>query len=183
MSDRDWQLEYETQKFRADAAEKERDQAKQECENWKDAYRHAAGDAVRYDNERQKCEERADAAEARAALAADTPEPKRKPVTSTINHHNPDVTQVAAALADACHAGGLSDAYYRKADDALARLAEVLEARAKQLADALRRIRDDAGTHTVSARMPGELPPTSGFAFIYDVADAALVADGGERGK
>lgn len=42
---------------------------------------------------------------------------------STINHDNEDVVQVAAALADAAHAGGLSDAYYRKADDALARLA------------------------------------------------------------
>ncbi len=40
----------------------------------------------------------------------------------TINSDDPDVTQVAAALADAAHAGGLSDAYYRKADDALARL-------------------------------------------------------------
>lgn len=59
----------------------------------------------------------------RAAFASDTSEPKGEPVTSTINHHNPDVTQVAATLADACHAGGLSDAYYRKADDALARLA------------------------------------------------------------
>ena len=45
----------------------------------------------------------------------------------TINSNNPDVGQVAAALADACHAGGLSDEYYRKADDALARLAARLD--------------------------------------------------------
>ena len=40
-----------------------------------------------------------------------------------------DAGQVAAALADAAHAGGLSDAYYRKADDALRRLyARLVEA-------------------------------------------------------
>ena len=44
---------------------------------------------------------------------------------ATINSNNQDVQQVAAALADACHAGGLSDGYYRTADDALARLAIV----------------------------------------------------------
>lgn len=32
--------------------------AEQKCEDWKDAYRQAAGDAVRYDKERQRCEER-----------------------------------------------------------------------------------------------------------------------------
>jgi hypothetical protein len=40
----------------------------------------------------------------------------------TINSDDDDVVQVAAALADACHAGGLSDGYYRNADDALRRL-------------------------------------------------------------
>jgi hypothetical protein len=42
---------------------------------------------------------------------------------STLNHHNPDVARVAAALADARLAGGLSPAYYRRTDDALARIA------------------------------------------------------------
>ncbi|HHH29067.1 MAG TPA: hypothetical protein ENK57_12085 [Polyangiaceae bacterium] len=41
----------------------------------------------------------------------------------TINHPDPDVQQVAAALADAAHAGCLSNGYYRRADDALERLA------------------------------------------------------------
>ena len=50
----------------------------------------------------------------------------RNPPLQTINHGDPDVTQVAAALADACHAGGLSDGYYRAADDALRRLADRL---------------------------------------------------------
>lgn len=42
---------------------------------------------------------------------------------ATINMNDADVAQVAAALADARHAGGLSGDYYRKADDALKRLA------------------------------------------------------------
>ena len=42
---------------------------------------------------------------------------------STINHPDPDVQKVAAALADAAHAGGLSDGYHRSADEALARVA------------------------------------------------------------
>lgn len=41
----------------------------------------------------------------------------------TINHHDPDVQQVAAALGDASLGGGLSKGYYRKADEALAGLA------------------------------------------------------------
>ena len=45
----------------------------------------------------------------------------------TINHPNPLVQAVAAALADAAHAGGLSDAYYRSADDALKALAAELD--------------------------------------------------------
>lgn len=63
------------------------------------------------------------AQEASNISEADTEDVRAVPTISTINHDNPDVTQVAAALADACHAGGLSRAYYRKADDALARLA------------------------------------------------------------
>jgi hypothetical protein len=42
---------------------------------------------------------------------------------STINSDNENIAQVAAALADAVHAGGLSADYYRSADDALKRLA------------------------------------------------------------
>jgi hypothetical protein len=39
-----------------------------------------------------------------------------------LNSNDEDASQVAAALADAAHAGGLSDPYYRKADRALRRL-------------------------------------------------------------
>lgn len=46
----------------------------------------------------------------------------------TINCDDEDVTSVGAALADAVHAGGLSSAYYRSADDALARIAARLQA-------------------------------------------------------
>ena len=64
---------------------------------------------------------------------------------STINHKDPDVTQVAAALADACHSGGLSDGYYREADDALQRLADK-QANAVQFAEGLAELIDiDAG--------------------------------------
>lgn len=41
----------------------------------------------------------------------------------TVNSDDDDVGQVAAALADACLAGGLSDGYYRVADEALKRIA------------------------------------------------------------
>lgn len=43
-------------------------------------------------------------------------------MSDPINSNDPDVSQVAAALADAVHAGGLSEGYYRTANDALARL-------------------------------------------------------------
>lgn len=46
--------------------------------------------------------------------------------TGTVNCGDRDVEQVAAALADACHAGGLADTYYRCADDALERIARRL---------------------------------------------------------
>jgi hypothetical protein len=48
---------------------------------------------------------------------------------STVNSDDPDVSQVAAALADAALGGGLSSAYYRAADDALKRLMSRLPAR------------------------------------------------------
>lgn len=46
---------------------------------------------------------------------------------STVNSYHPEVASVGAALADAAHAGGLADAYYRSADDALQRLADEVE--------------------------------------------------------
>lgn len=54
----------------------------------------------------------------------------------TINHSEPLVQKVAAALADAAHVGGLSSSYYRRADDVLAALADAL--------DEARRARDEA---------------------------------------
>lgn len=43
-------------------------------------------------------------------------------MSGTVNSERRDVAKVGAALADACHAGGLSSGYYRAAEEALARI-------------------------------------------------------------
>ena len=69
---------------------------------------------------------------------------KRNP-TGTINHPDLDVTQVSAALADRAFGGGLSDAYYRQADDALARLAARLPQRSPEFSESVALLREWLG--------------------------------------
>jgi len=57
-----------------------------------------------------------------------------KVVDKQEDSRNPDVAQVSAALADAAHAGGLSDGYYRKANDALDGLELLVKRQDKRIA-------------------------------------------------
>lgn len=118
--------------------------------------------------------------------------PAAKP-TGTINSDNPDVAQVAAGLADACHAGGLSKQYYRTADDALMRIAWDLDDKDRQITAALpaarllvkqrdnavamvERVVEVVGNYVSSREARGVAPEPDAKALVHAVLEA--VRDG-----
>lgn len=108
-------------------------------------------------------------------------------MSATINSGDADVEQVAAALADAALAGGLSDAYFRKADDALRRLFERLRieegalseatAHAQSCMDDEQLWRERAGLFEARLRELHRRFERAGMVGAADLVTAALTGD------